>query len=532
MQKSVLFNKDARDKILSGVRQITKAVSVTMGASGKCVLVGNSVYGADGLVALPSIVTKDGFTVTKHFELSDPIEQRGAMLIKEAAEKTVQQAGDATTCTVVLAGAMIEEGMKLVNEGANSQELKRGIESAADIVVKELKEMSVQVSGDNNKIFQVATVSANNDKEIGRYIADAYKIIGDDGVIDIEASNGLNTVVKTEDGFKFDNGWISPLFVTNKAKETCEFNDAMVLLYDKSIKHHTQIERALQISINEGKQLLIICEDADGEGLAMLAMNNLQQRIRVCIVKSPEFGDLRRERMEDIAILTGATYMSDLSGLDIKEIELAHFGSAKKVTVSKDETIIIGGNSDLSKVTELVNDLKMNLAEAKTEDEKYPIEKRIARLTGGIAVIQVGAATQSELGEKLDRYDDAVRSTKAAISEGYLAGGGTAFVRISAKHASAFTESDFEKGQQLVYAAMNKPLSQIVENSGADHQRILERVYVKTGNEGYNVKSGKVEDLIQAGIIDSTKALRCALINAASVSGVALTSECLIVCVS
>lgn len=531
MQKEILFGKDARDKILAGVQKITKAVSVTMGAAGRCVLVGNAVYGSDGLVQLPTIITKDGYSVTKHFELSDPVQQRGVLLIKEAATKTVEQAGDATTCCCVLAGAIIEGGMKLINEGANSQELKKGIDSAVEIAIKELKGMSIPVAGDNNKILQVASVSANNDAEIGGYIAKAYQKIGNDGVIDIETSNGVNTEIKIADGFKFDKGWISPLFITDKAKEICEFTDAMILLYDKRIMGHTQVQRALEISIEYSKQLLIICEDADGEGLATLAINNLQRRIRVCIVKSPEFGDARRERMDDIALLTGATYMSDLSGLDIKEIELSHFGHAKKVIVSKDETVIIGGRGDADKIEELVNDLKMNLAEAKTEENRYLIEKRIARLTGAVAVIYVGAATESELGEKLDRYDDSVRATKAAISEGIVSGGGTAFVRIGV-NLTKTPVTDFEKGQQLISEALSKPLKQIVENAGYEEGIIYDMVLKTSGDNGFNVKTGDIENMVETGIIDSTKALKCALINAASVAGVALTSECLIVTVS
>ncbi len=533
MQKQVLFGSDARAKILSGVKKIVDAVKVTMGASGKTVLIGNAVYGADGLVKLPTIITKDGYTVTKHFELNDAIEHRGAMIVKEAAEKTVTEAGDATTCTCVLAGAIIEGGIELVNNGANSQEVKKGIDAAVELALKELKEISIPVSGDNNKIKQVATVSANNDVEIGGYIAEAYKSIGDFGIIDIEESNGLNTVIKLSDGFKWDKGWVSPLFVTNPAKQTCEFDNPLILLYDKKITYHTQIERSVQISLQQNKPLVIICEDSDGEGLAFLSINNHNKAIRVCVVKSPEFGDLRRENMEDIALLTGGTYVSDIRGMDIKEVELDNLGSAKKVIISKDETIIIDGVGDKDEVINLVNDLKMNLVDAKTEDDKHPIEKRIAKLTGGVAVIQVGAATESELGEKLDRYDDAVRSTKAAIQEGFVAGGGTAFVRIADKLELPENKSDsFNKGFALVAEVLSKPLKQIIENSGENAEAIYQEVKLEEGNVGYNVKTDSIEDLIESGIIDSTKALRCALVNAASVAGTAITSECIIVTVS
>ena len=530
MQREILFGKDARDKLLAGVKKIVKAVGVTMGGAGKTVYIGRAAYGNDGLVHLPSIITKDGWTVTRHFELSDPLENRGAMLVKEAADKTVSQAGDATTCTVVLSGALIEGGMELINAGANSQELKKGIDSAVDNVVEELKKMSTKVAGDNDKIFQVATVSANNDTVIGRYIADAYAKIGDEGVITIEESKGLGTTIKLTDGYKWDKGWVSNLFVTNQAKQTCEFEDALILLYDKKITHHTQIEQALRISMEQRKPLVIVCEDAEGEGLAYLGINNHNKAISVCVVKSSGIGDGRRDFMEDIALLTGGEYVSDLHGIDIKKVTLSHLGKAEKVIISKEDTVIIGGKGDKEEITDFLNDLKMNVIDAKTEDEKYPIQQRIASITGTAAVIEVGAATDSERGEKLDRYDDAIRSTKAAIEEGFVSGGGTAFVRIANKLFIDGSElSDFQKGQKLVNDALRFPLIQISNNAGIDGREVLSKVSSLVGNVGYNVKSGKFEDLVEAGIIDSTKALRCALINAASVAGAALTSECLIV---
>jgi chaperonin GroEL len=392
--------------------------------------------------------------------------------------------------------------------------------------------MSVQVAGDNNKILQVATVSANNDEVIGGYIAQAYEKIGHDGVIDVDKSNSLQTNVKVADGFKFDKGWISPLFLTDRAKEIAEFENPIILLYDKKITHHTQIARSLELSIQSNRPLLIICEDAEGDGLAMLGMNNVQQRIRVCVVKSPSFGDGRRDYMEDIALLTGGTYVSDLHGLDVKQVEMAHFGTAKKVIVSRDETVIIGGYGDKQLISELVNDLKMNLVQAKTEDDKAPIEKRIARLTGGVAVIEVGAATETELGEKLDRYDDAIRATKAAISDGIVAGGGTAFLRIADKFSFYDNGTDFEKGKNFAFGCLFAPIKQILENAGLDSGTIIKNVLLEEGNIGYNLKSGKLEDLMETGIIDSTKALKCALVNASSVAGSAITSEAIIVTVS
>lgn len=567
MTKTVLYGKEAREKLLNGVIKITDAVRVTMGSSGKCVLIGNASY-ADGFVIQhPTQITKDGYTVTKHFNLPDLVENRGAMLIKEAAQQTVNEAGDATTCTCVLAEAIISEGVKLIDAGANSQEIKRGIDSAVEKVVNRLKEISIPVADDNEKIFNIATVSANNDTSIGRMIADAYKKIGPHGVINIEASKGLETEIKLSDGVKIDRGWISNIFVNRRDKETCEFEDCLIFLYDKRITHYTQLQRVLELHMQKGNPLLIICEDVDEQGLGFLAVNVAQQRIKACAIKSPAFGDARREWMEDLELLTGATYISDLKGVGIKDIEFEHFGYAKKVIVSKNETVIIGGNID-QKHEDFVADLKMNLTQCKTEDEKYPIEKRIARLTGGVAVIQVGAATEPELTEKLDRFDDAVRATKAAIAEGYVAGGGLAFLRIGAElkrgifinmdaveaitaeqalkifhqtgnvfhklinpiKTTSTNENDQDKGEQLIFDILSKPFKQMMDNVGWDAEKRFNDVLINTNttNMGYNTRTGELTDLIKSGIIDSTKALRCAIQNAASIAGMFLTTECLI----
>lgn len=534
MTKEILFGSESRVKLLAGVKKITDAVKVTMGANGKCVLIGGAIYSNDGfLVPLPTIVSKDGWTVTKHFSLTDPVENRGAMMIKEAATKTVEQAGDATTCTCVLAEALISGGMKLINEGGNSQQIKRGMDKALEFVVDELKKMSIQVRGDNERIKQIATISSNNDIEIGNLIADVYRQIGDDGVIDIEASQTGKTEIKVFDGFKFDKGWVSPFFVNKPAKETCELENPLILLYEKRILHHDQFEMAMRVAMPQQKPILIICEDAEGEGLAVLVSNKMQSRLNVCVVKSPEFGQLRRDSMEDIALLTGGTYISDSKGVGIKDVQLKHFGSAKKVIVSNKETIIIGGGNDEESLKKFVSDLRDTITDDKTEQEKHVIEKRIARLTGGFAVIQVGAATETELNEKLDRVDDAVRATKAAISEGALAGGGSAFLRVwlgdSAEWKQA-TSKDIKNGIELVSVALSSPLLQICENSGIQGKEIMAKILRdKNPNIGYNALTGGIIDMVDAGIIDSTKALRCALINAVSVAGMVLTSECSIV---
>jgi chaperonin GroEL len=529
MQKKVLYGTEARNAILSGVIKIVNAVKVTMGASGKNVLIGRAQYIEGFAVPYQTHVSKDGVTVARSLELSDPVENRGALMVKEAAYKTVQQAGDATTATCVLAGALIEGGINLVNNGANSQQVKKGIDAAVIEAVDQLKKLSTPVSGNNDRIFQVATVSANNDEFIGRLIADAFAKIGEDGVIDIEEGKSVNTEIKVADGYKFERGWVSPLFVNNKPKEICEFQDAFVLLYEKRINHHTQIEKALEIALKAGRPLIIVCEDAEDEGLAFLAMNNARAAIRVCVVKSPGFGESRREGMDDLAAITGATYISDLRGVGIKEVTASHFGTVSKAIISKDETVLIGGGGKKEEITALVNDLKMNLTQAKTEEEKFPIEKRIARLSGGVAVIHVGAATETEMKEKIDRVDDAVRATKAAISEGFVAGGGTAFLRIVNNEVPANKHVDFYKGWTLVFEALQTPLKQICDNAGAETDKILKQVKSTTGNNGYNVLTDTIEDLVGVGIIDSTKALRCALVNASSVAGMVITSECLII---
>jgi chaperonin GroEL len=529
MNKEVLFGKESRDKMLLGVKKITKAVGVTMGAAGKCVLIGDSTYYDGFIVNLPTKISKDGFTVTKHFELQDPIEMRGAMMIKEAAMQTVNQAGDATTCTCVLAESLISNGIKLIDEGANSQLLKKGMDAALEYVVDELKKISVPIKGDIEKIRQIATVSANNDESVGNLIADAFSKIGADGIIDIEASKGVTTEIKISEGYKFDRGWISPLFVNNRDKQLWEVLDPLILLYEKRVTHHTQVENACVLAMKAGKPLLIVCEDADENGLAFLAMNVAQGRIKVCAVKSP-FGSTSREDMEDIATLTGGVFICDSKGVGVKEVTMSDLGTAKKVIVSKNETVIIGGNSDAEALTNLLNELRMNLAQAKDEEEKAPIEKRIAKLTGGVAVIQVGAATETELNEKMDRVDDAVRATKAAIAEGFVAGGGTAFLRIP--FSGYDITSDFNKGKGLVFTALESPLKQICKNAGTDVENIFKLVSEGKGNMGYNALTDEIVDMVEDGIIDSTKALRCALTNAVSVAGMLLTSECSIISIS
>jgi len=518
MLKKVLYGKEARAKILDGVRKIAAAVKCTLGPQGRCVLISQSMVIDYGVHNLPIHVTKDGYTTTRAFEINDdPFEQAGVLMIKEAAQKSVDQAGDGTTTTVVLAEAIVEKAIEAINAGGNPVELKREIDKAVQEVIDQLKAMAIPIKGNIDRIRQIATISANNDAEMGDLIANAFEKIGEEGIIDLEAGQSVNTEIRIADGYKWDKSWVSPHFITNKEKQICEFEDPFILLYDKKITHHTQIVRALELVVGSktGSPLLIVCEDAIEEGLATLAINNLNGRIKVCVVKAPEFNEKRREAMEDIALLTGASYVSDINGIDIKVMEFEHLGRAKKVLVTKDETVIIGGIGDKSGVENLLNELKMNLTQAKNEDESAPIERRIAKLKGGVAVISVGAATETEMKEKLDRFDDAVRAVKAALSEGYIIGGGTAFLRI-------------KTSSSIINDVLSAPFRQICENAGVDHVKIPNSVNFNDMNMGYNAKSDVVENLINAGVIDPAKVLRCAIANAASVAGMIITTEALI----
>jgi chaperonin GroEL len=516
MLKKTLYGADARAKMLAGITKIVDAIRVTLGPQGRNVVVAQSAVVDYGVHNLPLHITKDGATVARGFDLEDYFEKVGVMIIKECTFKTVDQAGDGTSSCAILAHAILEKAVELVEKGANPIILKKSIEVAVEKVIVELKSLSTPIKGDISRIRQVATISANNDPEIGGWIADAFERIGDEGIIDLEASKGVRTEIKISDGYKWDQSWTSPLFITNREKQMVEFENPLILIYHNRINHHTQIMKALELCQQAGKPLLIICEDAVEEGLAFMVLNTLQGRVRVCAVKSPAFGEDRRIELEDLALLTGADYISDVRGINIKEVAKDNFGTAKKVIVTKDETIIIGGGGNKDSIESHVNELRMNLAQAKNEDEKYPIEKRIARLKGGVAVIQVGAATETEMKEKLDRFDDAVRATKAAIAEGFVPGGGTTYLRI-------------RSGNEIVDYAMDMILKQICLNAGVDADQIIKQVKGASGNIGYNAKTDKIEDLVESGVIDPTKVIRCALTNAASSAGMILTTEAMIV---
>lgn len=522
MIKRTLYGKDGRSAMLAGVKKIVDAIRVTLGPMGRCVIIAQSVISDYDVHSLSPRVTKDGFTVARDYNLEDYFERVGVMLVKECTFKTVLQCGDGTSTSAILVHSILEKSIEMVERGANPMELKRQIDIGVEDIIEKLKSMATPIKGNVERIREIATVSANNDKAIGDMIAEAFAKIGDEGVIDIEPNPGVKTEIKIADGYKFNKGWgeISNQFVTDRQKMICEFANPLILLYDKKVTHHTQIERALTLAIQFSRPLFIICEDSEGEGLATLAMNN-GRSIKICIVKSPSYGDARREEMEDIAIITGGTYLSDIKGVGIKEVEMENFGQADKIIATREETIIIGGKANSGAVENLLNELRMNLAQTKNEEERLPIEKRIARLTGGIAVIQVGANTETEMKEKMDRFDDAIRATKSAIEEGYLCGGGSVFAKMNLD-----IKND---GQEVLAHALKEPLRQICLNAGVEPGPLLNIVVESEGDIGYNAKNGKIEDLVKAGIIDPTKVLRCALQNAASSATMILTSEAMIV---
>lgn len=524
MHKEVLYGKPARDKIFEGVKKIASAVKVTLGPLGRNVIISRCVY-TDNYVSVPLPLnsTKDGYHTARNFDLTDSFERVGVLLAQEAAQTTVTQAGDGTTTTVVLLEAIAEAGIKMIEDGANPIQLKREIDAAVVYVVNEIKKTAIQIVDDNNKIFDIATISANNDPEIGRMIADAFLKIGAEGIIDIEAGKSVLTEIKIADGYRFEKSWASPMFINNKEKQICEYINPLILLYQKQITHHTQIEKACKLAIGAKRPLVIICEDAREEGLAFLLINKFEGRLESCVIKAPSIGDQRELEMEDIALITGGYYISDSKGTGIKEIGIEHMGEAKKVRVTKEETIIIGGDANQEALSNQINELQMDLTRAKNEDDAAPIERRLAKLKGGVAVIQVGAPTETEMKERLDRFDDAVRATKSAISEGYVAGGGSLFFHIA--KAMHDTGSD-SLGWNLIKNVLYAPLRQICDNAASPYDEIWKMI--EKSELGYNAKTGIVENLIEVGVIDPAKVLRCCIQNAASSASMLLTTECVI----
>ena len=521
MAKQLFFETDARNKMKKGVDALANAVKVTLGPKGRNVVI-EKKFGA------PS-VTKDGVTVAKEIELEDAIENMGAQLIKEVASKTADVAGDGTTTATVLAQAIITEGLKNVAAGANPMDLKRGIDKAVKAVVENLKKQSQQVGNDNQKIQQVASISANNDEEIGKLIAEAMAKVSKDGVITIEEAKGIETGIDVVEGMQFDRGYISPYFVTNSEKMEAELENPYILIFSEKISNMKDILHILEKVAQQGAPLLIISEDLEGEALATLVVNKLRGTLKVAAVKAPGFGDRRKEMLEDIAVLTKGTVISKDQGYKIENATLESLGRADRVEIDKDNTTIVGGKGEKDGITARINQIKSQIENTTSDYDREKLQERLAKLSGGVAVLNVGAATEVEMKEKKDRVDDALHATRAAVEEGIVPGGGVAFVRaIDALNNIDTHNNDEATGVQIVRRALEEPLRQIVENCGIEGSVVVNKVREGKTDFGFNARDEKYENLIAAGVIDPTKVTRVALENAASIAGMLLTTECVV----
>lgn len=521
MPKQITFDVDAREKLKKGVDALANAVKVTLGPKGRNVII-DKKFGA------PSI-TKDGVSVAKEIELSDPIENMGAQMVKEVASKTADIAGDGTTTATVLAQAIVTAGLKHVTAGANPMDLKRGIDKAVESVVASLRNMSKNVGDDIEKIEQVATVSANNDNNIGSLIAEAMKKVGKDGVITVEEAKGTETEVKTVEGMQFDRGYLSPYFVTNPDKMEAELDNAFILIYDKKISSMKELLPILEKTVQTGRPLLIISEEVDGEALATLVVNKLRGSLKVAAVKAPGFGDRRKAMLEDIAILTGGTVISEERGYKLESADLSYLGQAEKVVIDKDNTTVINGVGKKEDITARVNQIKAQIETTTSDYDKEKLQERLAKLSGGVAVLYVGAATEVEMKEKKDRVDDALAATRAAVEEGIVPGGGVAYVRAIADLENLKTENEDEAfGVNIVKRAVEEPLRQIVGNAGLEGSIVIQKVKEGKDDFGYNARKDAYENMFKAGVIDPTKVSRVALENAASIAGMLLTTECVL----
>ncbi|CUI16310.1 60 kDa chaperonin [Candidatus Protochlamydia naegleriophila] len=519
--KTIKFKEDARQKILKGVRTLADAVKVTLGPKGRNVVIDKS-YGTPH-------ITKDGVTVAKEIELEDKFENMGAQMVKEVASKTADKAGDGTTTATVLAEAIYAEGLRNVAAGANPLDLKRGMEKALKVVVQELEKRSKKVD-DRNEIAQVATISANNDSEIGEIIAQAMERVGRDGTITVEEGKGFETELDVVKGMKFDRGYLSAYFMTNPESQECILEDAYVLIYDKKISSIKEIIPLLQAVVETGRPLLIIAEDVEGEALATLVVNRLRAGLKVCAVKAPGFGDRRKAMLQDIAIVTGGELISEEIGLKLETTTIEQLGRVKKAVLTKDETTLVEGAGTKAAIQDRAAQIKRQIEESTSDYDKEKLQERLAKLVGGVAVIHVGAATEIEMKEKKDRVDDAQRATAAAVEEGILPGGGTAFIRcIPAVNNLADTlDGDERTGARIMARSLSAPLRQIAENAGQEGAIILQTVERMKEKEGYNALTGEYVDMIVAGILDPTKVVRCALENAVSVASMLLTTEAIV----
>ncbi len=521
MAKEISFNRDAREKLRAGVDALANAVKVTLGPKGRNVVIQKS-FGA------PQI-TKDGVTVAKEIELEDAVENMGAQMVKEVASKTADIAGDGTTTATVLAQAMINAGLKNVAAGANPMDLKRGMDKAVRKVVENLKEQSEQIGDDFEKIKQVAAISANNDEEIGALIADAMKRVTKDGVITVEEAKGTDTYVDEVLGMQFDRGYLSPYFVTNTEDMTAEYESPYILITDRKISNMADIVPVLEKVVGSGRSLLIIAEDIESQALGVLVVNRLRANLKIVAVKAPGFGDRRKAMLEDIAVLTGGTVISEEKGYKLENAGLEHLGLAEKIEVDKDNTTIINGKGDEELINSRIAQIKQQIVATTSDYDREKLQERLAKLSGGVAVLYVGAPTEVEMKEKKDRVDDALHATRAAIEEGIVAGGGVALVRaIKALTNAKGTNEDETIGMAIVKKALEAPLRCIAENAGVEGSVVLQRVSNSKDSMGYNARTDKYEDLKKAGVIDPTKVTRVALENASSIAGMVLTTECVV----
>ena len=522
MAKDIKFNKDARELLKSGVDQLADAVKVTLGPKGRNVVIGKK-FGA------PQI-TKDGVTVAKEIELEDSFENAGAQLVKSVASKTGDDAGDGTTTATILTQAIVTEGLKNVAAGANPMDLKRGIDKAVNKVVDFIKENAEIVGNNYDKIEQVATVSANNDPEIGKLLADAMRKVSKDGVITIEESKTRDTNIDVVEGMQFDRGYLSSYFVTDTDKMEVLMENPYILIYDKKISNVKDFLPILQPAAESGRPLLVIAEDVDSEALTTLVVNRLRGGLKICAVKAPGFGDRRKAMLEDIAVLTGGVVISEDKGLTLDKATLEMLGSAKKVTVSKDFTTIVDGTASKEAIADRVNIIKSEIANTKSQYDKEKLQERLAKLAGGVAVLYVGANSEVEMKEKKDRVDDALCATRAATEEGVVIGGGTTYIRAQEVLKNLKGDnSDEQTGINIVCRAIEEPLRQIVSNAGGEGAVVVNKVRESKGDFGYNARRDQYEDLRVAGVIDPAKVARVALENAASIAGMFLTTECIVV---
>ncbi len=521
MAKQLVYSEDARKKMLSGVEQIARAVKVTLGPCGRLVIL-DKKYGA------PTI-TKDGVSVAKEIELKDPFENMGAQLVREVSSKTNDVAGDGTTTATVLAYAIVREGLKAVSAGMTPIEIKRGIDKATAIAVEEVKKNSRAVKG-NEDITHVATISANNDPEIGKILADAIEKVGKDGVITVEESKNMDTTVKTVEGMQFDRGYISSYFVNDRERMEVNYNDAYVLIYDEKISTMKDLLPVLEKVAQTGKPLIIISEDLDGEALATLVVNSIRGTLKCCAVKAPGFGDRRKEMLQDIAILTGGKVITKDLGLKLESTELADLGQVKSVKIDKDNTTLVDGAGDKKAIADRVAEIKNQIEKSTSDYDKEKLKERLAKLSGGVAVINIGAITETEMKEKKFRVEDTLAATRAALEEGIVSGGGLALIEAS-KVLDAEKENltgDEKVGFQIIKRALEEPIRQIAENAGVDGAVIADKAKAEKKGVGYNAATGEWVNMMEAGIIDPAKVTRCALQNAASVAGMLLTTECAI----